>query len=105
MTQWTYDFDALAERVKDHTPEWAQSITWISADNIRAAARLFAQTKPAMLEWGCAIEHTPKCIQTVRAVSMLPALQVAISAGARFITVDGDVRASRAGIDRSNQPP
>ena len=27
-----------------------------------------------MLEWGCAIEHTPKCIQTVRAVSMLPAL-------------------------------
>ena len=32
------------------------------------------QTKPALLEWGCAIEHTPKCIQTIRAVSMLPAL-------------------------------
>ena len=27
-----------------------------------------------MMEWGCAIEHTPNCIQTVRAVSMLPAL-------------------------------
>jgi thiosulfate reductase/polysulfide reductase chain A len=27
-----------------------------------------------MLEWGCAIEHTPKCVQTVRALSMLPAL-------------------------------
>ena len=27
-----------------------------------------------MLDWGCAIEHTPKCIQTIRAVSMLPAL-------------------------------
>ncbi len=26
-----------------------------------------------MMEWGCAIEHTPKCIQTVRA-SILPAL-------------------------------
>ena len=37
----------------------------------RACSR---STKPAMLEWGCAIEHTPKCIQTVRAVSMLPAL-------------------------------
>jgi anaerobic selenocysteine-containing dehydrogenase len=35
---------------------------------------LFAQFKPAMLEWGCAIEHTPKCVQTVRAVSMLPVL-------------------------------
>ena len=27
-----------------------------------------------MLDWGCAIEHTPKCIQTIRAISMLPAL-------------------------------
>lgn len=74
VTEWTYGFDALAERVKDHTPEWAEPITWVSADKIRAAARLFAQTKPAMMEWGCAIEHTPKCIQTIRAVSMLPAI-------------------------------
>ena len=46
----------------------------MAADKIRAAARLFARNKPALLDWGCAIEHTPKCIQTVRAVSMLPAL-------------------------------
>jgi len=74
VRRWTYGFDALAARVADCTPEWAEPITWVAADKIRAAARLFAQTKPAMLEWGCAIEHTPKCIQTVRAVSMLPAL-------------------------------
>ena len=71
---WTYGFEALADRVRDHTPEWAEPITWVPAEKIRAAARLFARTKPAMLEWGCAIEHTPKCIQTVRATSMLPAL-------------------------------
>ena len=58
----------------DFSREWAAPITWVAADEIRAAARLFATTKPALLEWGCAIEHTPKCIQTVRAVSMLPAL-------------------------------
>jgi anaerobic selenocysteine-containing dehydrogenase len=74
VRQWTHGFDALAARVKDCTPELAAPITWIAVDKIRAAARLFAQTRPAMLEWGCAIEHTPKCIQTVRAVSMLPAL-------------------------------
>ena len=74
VTQWTHGFDALAERVKQHTPEWAEPITWVAAEKIRAAARLFARTKPAMLDWGCAIEHTPKCIQTIRAVSMLPAL-------------------------------
>ena len=74
VQRWTHGFEALAERVKESTPEWAEPITWVRAEDIREAARLFAQTRPAMLEWGCAIEHTPKCIQTVRAVSMLPAL-------------------------------
>jgi anaerobic selenocysteine-containing dehydrogenase len=74
VNRWTHGFESLAERVREHTPEWAEPITWVKADAIRAAARLFARTRPAMLEWGCAIEHTPKCIQTVRAVSMLPAL-------------------------------
>lgn len=72
--RWTHGFAELAAHVADFTPEWAGPITWVGADKIRAAARLFATTKPAMLEWGCAIEHTPKCVQTVRAVSMLPAL-------------------------------
>jgi len=74
VNQWTYGFDALRSHVRTFTPEWASSITWVPADKIRAAARLFARTKPAMLEWGCAIEHTPKCIQTIRAISMIPAL-------------------------------
>jgi anaerobic selenocysteine-containing dehydrogenase len=74
VARWTHGFDALAAHVRKYTPEWAAPITWVPAEKIRAAARLFATTKPAMLEWGCAIEHTPKCIQTVRALSMLPAL-------------------------------
>ena len=74
VARWTHGFDALAAHVRKYTPEWAEPITWVPAEKIRAAARLFATTKPAMLEWGCAIEHTPKCIQTVRALSMLPAL-------------------------------
>ncbi|OGA68986.1 MAG: molybdopterin oxidoreductase [Betaproteobacteria bacterium RIFCSPLOWO2_12_FULL_68_20] len=74
VARWTHGFEALAAHVGRYTPEWAEPITWVSAPKIRAAARLFAQTKPAMLEWGCAIEHTPKCIQTVRALSLLPAL-------------------------------
>ena len=74
VKRWTHGFDALAERVKDYTPEWAEPITWVAADKIRAAARLYAETRPSMMEWGCAIEHTPNCIQTVRAVSLLPAL-------------------------------
>lgn len=74
VAQWTVGFEALAERVKQYTPEWAAPITWVPAEKIRAAARLYAQTKPSMMDWGCAIEHTPKCVQTIRAISMLPAL-------------------------------
>ena len=74
VNEWTYGFAKLAEHVRQFSPAWAEPITWVPAEKIRAAARLFAQTKPAMLEWGCAIEHTPNCIQTVRALSMLPAL-------------------------------
>jgi anaerobic selenocysteine-containing dehydrogenase len=74
VREWTHGFDQLAERVRPHTPEWAEPITWVPAAKIREAARLYAATKPSMMEWGCAIEHTPNCIQTIRAISMLPAL-------------------------------
>jgi len=74
VTQWTHGFAELRAHVARYTPEWAEPITWVPADRIRQAARLFARVKPALLEWGCAIEHTPKCIQTIRALSMLPVL-------------------------------
>lgn len=74
VSRWTHGFDDLARHVAQYTPEWADPITWVPADKIRAAARLFARTKPSLLEWGCAIEHTPKCIQTIRALSMIPVL-------------------------------
>jgi len=74
IEKWTHGFDRLAERVKPHTPEWAEPITWVPAAKIRAAARLWVEAQPGAMEWGCAIEHTPNTIQTVRAISLLPAL-------------------------------
>ncbi len=74
VDNWTSGFEALAERVRAHTPEWADAITWVPAEKIREAARLFATSKPATLEWGVAVEHTPNCFQTCRALAMLPAL-------------------------------
>ena len=74
VDEWTHGFDDLAERVRGNTPEWAEAITWVEASKIRETARLFAKIKPSLMEWGVAIEQTPNCIQTVRAVSMLPAI-------------------------------
>lgn len=71
---WTIGFDRLAERVSDYPPERVEEITWVPAEQIRAAARMFAGTRPAALEWGAALEHTPNCLQTVRALALLPAV-------------------------------
>ena len=74
VERWTVGFDQLAARLREYPPERVADITWVPADAIREAARLFARTKPAALEWGVALEHTPNCLQTVRAVGLLPAL-------------------------------
>ncbi|HEY2136442.1 MAG TPA: molybdopterin-dependent oxidoreductase, partial [Xanthobacteraceae bacterium] len=74
VEKWTHGFAQLARHVEAFTPEWAAPITWVAPEAIRAAARLFATTRPATLEWGCAIEHTPNSIQTARAIAILPAI-------------------------------
>jgi len=74
VKEWTVGFDRLRERVQQYPPQWAETITWIPANQIVKAARIYAQTKPSILEWGCALEHTPNCLQTVRAVSLLPGI-------------------------------
>ncbi len=74
VSKWTHGFDQLKAHVKSYSPEWAEEITWVPAEKIRAAARLFAASKPSVIEWGCAIEHTPNSIQTARAIACLPAL-------------------------------
>ena len=54
--KWVYGMDKLIERVKDKTPEWAEEITWVPADQIRAAARAFATNAPSSIMWGLAID-------------------------------------------------
>jgi anaerobic selenocysteine-containing dehydrogenase len=74
VKKWTVGFEALKERIKKFTPEWAEKITWVPADKIKAAARLYSRTKPAAMTWGNKLEQTPNAFQTIRAVGLLPAL-------------------------------
>lgn len=74
VREWTTGLEKLSERVKECTPEWAEKITWVPAERIRQAARLYATTKPACVEWGVAVEQTPNAIQTLRAIAIMPAI-------------------------------
>ncbi|MFP4477383.1 MAG: molybdopterin-dependent oxidoreductase [Desulfatibacillaceae bacterium] len=45
--QWCNGFDKLVEHVREFTPEKVSEITWVPAEDIRAAARAFGETRPA----------------------------------------------------------
>lgn len=74
VENYTLGIDELAERAKDRTPEWAEKITGIPAEDIRTLAREYAATQPSVIRIGVALERTYGGGQTIRAVSCLPAL-------------------------------
>lgn len=74
VDKWCHGFDKLASRVQEYTPEKAEKITWIPADKIRAAARMYATTKPASLHQRVAVNQNISSTQTSRALAILIAL-------------------------------
>ena len=74
IDSYTVGFDALAERAKTRTPEWAASITGVAAEDIRQLAREFASTQPAAIRLGVAVERNYGGGQAIRAITCLPAL-------------------------------
>ncbi|MEF9877776.1 MAG: molybdopterin-dependent oxidoreductase, partial [Gordonibacter sp.] len=71
VDRWTYGFDELVERVQEYPPARVADITWIPEDKIVAAARLLAESKPATLQWGVAVDMTKEAIPAGQAISAL----------------------------------
>jgi anaerobic selenocysteine-containing dehydrogenase len=83
----TSGFDKLMPHVRKHTPEWAQEITWIAADDIRQLARLFAGTKGAGIFQGtCTQDQTANGTQNSRAFSVLQAITGNINVPGGWVT-------------------
>jgi anaerobic selenocysteine-containing dehydrogenase len=49
-------WELLLERVKEYPPDRVAEICWVPAEKIVEAARLFATTKPAVIQWGNALD-------------------------------------------------
>ncbi|MDR1088989.1 MAG: molybdopterin-dependent oxidoreductase [Coriobacteriales bacterium] len=54
---WCAGLDELWAAIEDKTPEWAAEVCWLNAEDIRGAARLFATSKPACIQWGLAFDQ------------------------------------------------
>lgn len=85
VENWCYGFAPLKERVKRYPPERVAGICGLTAEEIRATARYIAQAETVSMEWGCAIEHTPNCFQTVRAIALILAVTGNIDKKGGFI--------------------
>jgi len=72
VEKWTYGFDKLVPHVQQYTPEWAERITQVRADDIRSLARLFAGTRGAGIYQGtCTQDQCANGSQTDRAIAIL----------------------------------
>jgi anaerobic selenocysteine-containing dehydrogenase len=71
VENWAYGFENLKERVQEYTPERAAEITWLNADDIRKAARLFAKDTPGCIQVGSSLERQANCGQTLRSIICL----------------------------------
>ncbi len=63
VEKWTYGFNELAERCSEWTLEKAEEATWVPADKIAAAARMYATAERASLQWGLSSDQKPNGVQ------------------------------------------
>jgi anaerobic selenocysteine-containing dehydrogenase len=71
VEKWTVGFDELKQWVQTYTPEKVSEITWVPAEEIREAARLYAKSKPAAIEMGNAVDMNKEGLGATHAVQCL----------------------------------
>ncbi len=64
-------WDAFCAEVTQYPPERVEEITWVPKRDIQAAARFFAESKPASIHWGLPIDSTPGITPTAQAITAL----------------------------------
>ena len=74
VEKWCYGFEAMAERVADKTPEWAQKFTECDPDDIRGAARLIAGSSSCCCQWGLAFEQQIAALGVTETVADIMAI-------------------------------
>lgn len=74
VERWCEGFQALRDQVRPFSPKFAEPLTWVEAPAIQKAARLYAASRPAVIQAGNAIDHSPHNFQTARALAILRAI-------------------------------
>ena len=89
ISKWAVGFDELNKHVQQYPPEKAEKITWVPAEKIAEAARLFARVKPACIKAGNAIEDNLNSVQCSRAIAIMCAITGNLDVPGGVIEVQG----------------
>ncbi|MDR2795843.1 MAG: formate dehydrogenase subunit alpha [Spirochaetaceae bacterium] len=74
VKEHTKGFDEFWDIVKDYTPEYAESITGISAKDIRFTARKYASSKHSVILWGMGITQFSQGVEAVKCLCSIAML-------------------------------
>ena len=98
VEKWTFGFEQLSGRVKTMSVEHAAEITGVPADKIRGAARMYANARPAGLQWGLAIDQKKNGMQNGQAIVALMAITGNIDVPGGQILADVNFGLNEAGF-------
>ena len=87
VEKYTLGFDRLEEHIKAYSPDFVEKITWVPAEQIINAARLYAASPTACITTGNALELLSNGFQAQRAICILQTItgNLDISGGIKFI--------------------
>ena len=74
LDRWTMGFDAYSEEAKRWTPGRVEEVTGVPQESVEALADALAARKPAAFMIGIGLQKCAEGVESVRAVSLLPAL-------------------------------
>jgi anaerobic selenocysteine-containing dehydrogenase len=71
VEHYVHGWEPFVERVNEYPLNKVEEITWVPKEKIQEAARLFATTKPGVIQWGVAIEQQVTCADNNRVLMAL----------------------------------
>ena len=71
VEKYVHGWEPFNRRLREYPLSKVEEITWVPKEKIKEAARLFATTKPAAIQWGVAIEQQINCVDNNRSLMAL----------------------------------
>jgi formate dehydrogenase (coenzyme F420) alpha subunit len=74
VRKYTYGFEQLVPHIQQYTPEWAEEITWVKAEDIRRLAHRIASKGASIVHGTSTLDQQANGSQNDRAVSILQSI-------------------------------